>query len=189
MSQKFVSTISLGPYSPAACGLPYEQDIQQVGERYTFRYNGECSSWLYSARTGYKYCASPAIDLPSEIGDAPEFEGMEEGPEDMASLIERGEVIYTQYCQVCHQADGKGSAAFPPLAGSGDYYGSAQNHAKIIVHGLNGEIVVQGVTYNGAMAPHGHLTDYDIAAVATFERNSWGNEDGIVLPTDVAAVR
>jgi cytochrome c oxidase subunit 2 len=39
------------------------------------------------------------------------------------------------------------------------------------------------------MAPHGHLTDYDIASVATYERHSWGNNDGIVLPTDVAAVR
>jgi mono/diheme cytochrome c family protein len=79
---------------------------------------------------------------------------------------------------------------FPPLAGSGDYYGDAQNHAKIIVHGLQGLIVVQGQEYNGVMAEHGSkLTDYDIAAVATYERNSWGNADGIVVPADVAAVR
>ena len=115
---------------------------------------------------------------------------MEEGPTDMASLKERGEVIYNQFCKTCHQADGNGTpGAFPPLAGSGDYYGDAQNHARIIIEGLSGPIEVQGQSYNGIMVPHDHLTDYDIAAVATFERNSWGNADGIVLPEDVAAAR
>jgi len=57
------------------------------------------------------------------------------------------------------------------------------------VHGLQGEIVVLGTTYNSAMPPQGTLSDYDIAAVATYERHSWGNNDGIVLPADVAAVR
>ena len=33
------------------------------------------------------------------------------------------------------------------------------------------------------------LNDIEIAAVATYERNSWGNDDGIVTPEDVAAVR
>ena len=48
---------------------------------------------------------------------------------------------------------------------------------------------MQGVAYNGAMPPQGALSDYDIAAVATYERHSWGNNDGIVLPDDVKAVR
>jgi mono/diheme cytochrome c family protein len=81
------------------------------------------------------------------------------------------------------------AGAFPPLAGSGGYYGSPENHARIIVHGLQGSIVVQGVTYNGAMPAQGQLSDYDIAAVATYERSSWGNNDGIVMPEDVARVR
>ena len=191
MSHKFVSAISIAALSVlTACGLPYEQDIAEVGERYTFRYNGECSSWLYSSQTGFRYCASPAISFPTASGAGPAFEGMEEGPTDMASLKERGEVIYNQFCKTCHQADGNGTpGAFPPLAGSGDYYGDAQNHARIIIEGLSGPIEVQGQSYNGIMVPHDHLTDYDIAAVATFERNSWGNADGIVLPEDVAAAR
>ena len=102
----------------------------------------------------------------------------------------RGEVVYGQVCAACHQGTGLGVAgAFPPLAGAGEYYGDPQNHARIIVHGLQGEIVVLGTTYNGAMPPQGSLSDYDIAAVATYERHSWGNNDGIVLPDDVKAVR
>jgi cytochrome c oxidase subunit 2 len=32
-------------------------------------------------------------------------------------------------------------------------------------------------------------SDNDVAAVATYERSSWGNNAGVVLPADVAAVR
>jgi mono/diheme cytochrome c family protein len=191
MSHKSVTTLAIAALSfTTACSLPFVLDAEEVGERDTFRYKGECTSWLVSAKTGYKYCASPAIDFPAGAVSGPEFEGMDDGPTDLAALTERGEVIYDQYCKTCHQAEGQGTAgAFPPLAGSGEFYGDAQNHAKIIVFGLNGPIEVQGVSFNGAMAPHGHLTDYDIASVATYERHSWGNNDGIVLPTDVAAVR
>ena len=68
--------------------------------------------------------------------------------------------------------------------------GDAANHARIIVHGLSGPIEVQGVAYNGSMPPQGgQLSDYDIAAVATYERHAWGNNDGIVTPDVVASVR
>jgi nitrite reductase (NO-forming) len=192
MSQHFGSVIALTTVLfSVACGLPYEQDVQEVADRYAFRHKEDCQSWLYSAQTGFRYCASPPVVLATIEDDAPGFEGMDDGPTDLASLSERGEVVYAQLCSTCHQAEGQGMAGqFPPLAGSGDYYGDAQNHAKIIVHGLQGLIVVQGQEYNGVMAEHGSkLTDYDIAAVATYERNSWGNADGIVVPADVAAVR
>jgi mono/diheme cytochrome c family protein len=62
--------------------------------------------------------------------------------------------------------------------------------ANIIVHGLAGEIVVQGKTYNGAMPAQGALlSDYEIAAAATYVRGSWGNDDGMVLPDVVKAAR
>ena len=192
MSLHFSSLIAMASILfSAGCSLPYEQDAPAVAERYAFRHKTECQSWLYSAQTGFRYCASPPVELAPLEDDSPGFEGMDDGPTDLAALSERGEVVYAQLCSTCHQAEGEGMAGqFPPLAGSGDYYGDAQNHAKIIVHGLQGPIVVQGQEYNGVMAEHGSkLSDYDIAAVATYERNSWGNADGIVLPADVAAVR
>lgn len=102
----------------------------------------------------------------------------------------RGADVYAKICAPCHQATGKGiPGAFPPLAGSGAFYGSPQKHAGIIINGLSGPITVQGQAFNGAMPPQGSLSDLDIAAVATYVRNSWGNADGIVTPADVAAAR
>lgn len=182
---------------PLLAGCPqrsFEADPPEIQQRYAHKIPDEqCTSWLRSHVTGYLYCASPdvAVDVPLYLGptslEEPEPEPTET---DLATLMDYGEGVYDANCAACHQANGQGVAgAFPPLAGSGDYYGDAKNHARIIVHGLAGEIVVQGVTWNGVMAPWGQLSDYAIAAVATYERNSWGNDDGIVLPEDVAAVR
>ena len=104
--------------------------------------------------------------------------------------MKRGGEVYGKICAPCHQATGQGiPGAFPPLAGSGEFYGSPKKQAGIIINGLSGEITVQGKTYNGAMPPQGSLSNEDIAAVATYVRNSWGNNDGIVTPADVASAR
>lgn len=175
---------------------PYDHDPIEIASRYQFKYPEQCSAWLRSPKTHYLYCSSPAFtvvaDLPKPAAAAGGGGGApaKDGPTDQASLVANGEKVYTQVCQACHGPDGKGTpGAFPPLAGSGGYYGDAKNHASIIVKGLNGAITVQGVEFNGAMPPQGHLSDYEIASVATYERNSWGNADGVVLPEDVAAVR
>ena len=188
--------LALMTLSVGCMTLPVMRDAPEVAERYKTRHQGECSSWLTSHTTGYKYCASPAFEVPFRSGyadsDGPAVrEQITDGPTDLASLQATGEVLYGEICVACHQADGNGlPGAFPPLAGAGEYYGDAQNQASIIINGLSGEIVVLGETYNGVMPPQGALlTDYEIAAVATYVRNAWGNDDGIVLPEDVAAAR
>jgi mono/diheme cytochrome c family protein len=167
-------------------------DRPAVAEHYQFRHRGTCNAWVKSRQTGYMYCSSPAIPR-EEVATAAAraVPTLKDGPTDTASLQAHGEKVYASTCQACHQADGKGMAGtFPPLAGSGAFYGDAQNHARIIVHGLSGEIEVQGQKFNGSMPPQGGtFTDYDVAAVATYERLAWGNSDGPVLPADVAAVR
>ena len=41
-----------------------------------------------------------------------------------------------------------------------------------------------------AMAPFKHLSDVDIAAVVTYERNAWNNKTGdMVSPEEVKAAR
>jgi mono/diheme cytochrome c family protein len=170
---------------------PYEQDPLPVNARYAMKYKEPCSSWLRSPLTGYHYCASPPFTV--QVGGKPAevMTSLASGPTDEASLKAHGEHVYKHVCSTCHQPTGMGLAgSFPPLAGSGEYYGDARNHARIIVHGLTGPIQVQGVQWSATMPPQGGaLSDYDIAAVATFERLSWGNNDGIVMPEDVAAVR
>ena len=111
-----------------------------------------------------------------------------------AFLMKKGEEVYTSStlaCQTCHGADGKGTPpAFPPLVGQKDMMGDCVNHAAIVIYGLQGEIVVDGQTYNGVMTPQGDmLDDLQIAAVATYERNTWGNAFGDCTPVDVAKAR
>jgi mono/diheme cytochrome c family protein len=113
-----------------------------------------------------------------------------DGPADADSLRAHGEGVYAAVCAACHQANGEGLAGvFPPLKGAGGFYGDPANHAGIIKKGLSGEIEVLGVKYTGAMPPQSQLTDYDVAAVATYERLSWGNSDGPVTPDVVASIQ
>ena len=189
-----LSLILLGAVCGASACLPTGRDVPEIAERYPHRNRSECTSWLTSHVTGYTYCASPAFAVTSVKYDDPSAGGtaeeMDETMLDLAGLSTNGEVVYDRVCKACHQANGQGMpGAFPPLAGAGEYYGDAQNHARIVVHGLSGEIVVKGETYNGVMPAQGMLSDYEIAAVLTYVRHAWGNNDGMVLPADVAAVR
>jgi mono/diheme cytochrome c family protein len=179
--------------SAVAC-RSFEHDPVEVVSRYSNRIAGNCPSYLHSSVTGIRYCASPPVKVaytPPKSAIAPVVEApIDVTKVDQASLMARGEKVYGDTCSTCHGVDGKGIAgAFPPLAGSGAFYGDARNHATIVVNGLSGTITVQGVEYTGAMPPQSALSDYDLAAAMTYERNSWGNADGIVLPDDVKAVR
>lgn len=124
------------------------------------------------------------------LADAVAAKGSDD--EKKAFLIQEGEALYANNCQACHQANGQGvEGVFPPLAAS-DYegYQTPEGHAKIVLNGLNGKIVVNGVEYNGAMQAYaGLLTDAQISAIITYERNSWGNDDGWIKPSEVAALR
>jgi mono/diheme cytochrome c family protein len=103
-----------------------------------------------------------------------------------------GETLYQNTCAVCHQNDGQGMAgAYPPLAGS--HYTNAASPNRmiaIILKGLTGPITVKDVEYNGIMAAHeALLSDEEIAAIATYERSSWGNTGSAVTAAQVAEVR
>jgi mono/diheme cytochrome c family protein len=114
-----------------------------------------------------------------------------------AELIKQGEKVFKTggkgglACITCHQENGMGTpGSFPPLVGSKDWMGDCTHHAGLVVHGLQGEIEVAGAKYNNVMTPQGTLlTDLEIAAAITYERNSWGNDYGVCLPADVVAAR
>jgi nitrite reductase (NO-forming) len=103
--------------------------------------------------------------------------------------ITQGKAIFASTCQACHQADGKGiEKAFPPLAGS-DYFASNPSLVtKTIIHGLSGKITVNGKVFDGVM-PKQTLSDAQIASVATYVLNNFGNKGGEVSPADVAKQR
>jgi cytochrome c oxidase subunit 2 len=98
---------------------------------------------------------------------------------DQQELAARGEKVYAANCVACHQTNGRGAPpAFPPLAGSKIVNGPKEGHIDIV---LNGKA-------NTAMQPFGkQLSDTDIAAVISYERNSFGNKAGIVQPAEVRA--
>jgi cytochrome c oxidase subunit 2 len=96
-------------------------------------------------------------------------------------LIKRGEQVYNTSCAACHQPTGTGiPGVFPALANSKIATGPAADHINIVLHGKAGT----------AMQAFGQqLNDADLAAVITYERNSWGNAASVVQPADVKAAR
>ena len=101
--------------------------------------------------------------------------------------VARGRLVYNDFCITCHMASGEGVAnVFPPLANS-DYLKNNQLESlKGIKYGQNGKIVVNGKTYNGAMAALG-LADDEVADVMNYINNSWGNKYGKLITEEEVA--
>ena len=97
-------------------------------------------------------------------------------------LMAKGEEVFKANCASCHMIDGKGvPGTFPALAGSpiADKPEGLPEHISRVLHGKT------------LMPPFGEqLTDAEIAAVITYERNSFGNDTGdVVQPKDIKAAR
>ena len=92
-----------------------------------------------------------------------------------------GEKVYANNCVACHQANGMGNPpAFPALSGSKMVSGPKEAQLNRVLNGKKGT----------AMASFRHLSDTDIAAVITYERNSWANKTGdMVTPSEAKAAR
>ncbi|MFC4097941.1 c-type cytochrome [Euzebyella saccharophila] len=108
---------------------------------------------------------------------------------DLEESMLRGEMVYMDFCVTCHLEDGKGVAnTFPPLAQSDYLKNNREASIRGIKYGQQGEMVVNGVTYNNVMAPMG-LDDSEIADVMNYILNSWGNwSDHFVTTDEVARV-
>ncbi len=108
--------------------------------------------------------------------------GAQEGEWTMEQLMARGKEVYNTHCVSCHQADGSGiPGTFPAIAGSEIAKGDIDTHIEIVLEG------------KGAMPGYGqdkNISDEDLAAVITYERNAFGNDTGdMVKPEDIADVR
>jgi len=100
----------------------------------------------------------------------------------MKELMTKGETVYKAQCLMCHQANGEGlKGAFPALANS-----------PIATKSENRLVHIQRILYGRKLMPvfGEQLSDLDIAAVVTYERNAWGNNTGdIVQPKEIAEAR
>ena len=98
-------------------------------------------------------------------------------------LIERGEKVFQANCAACHQANGMGiPGTFPALNGSKVATGPIAAHINIVLHGGRPGTAMVGFA--------DRLSDAEIAAVVTYERNAWNNKMGdAAQPADIAAAR
>ncbi len=95
--------------------------------------------------------------------------------------MKRGAALYAAFCIQCHMADGTGVAGtFPPLAAADYLNKNTVASIKAVKYGLQGEIVVNGETYNNAMPKPG-LYDDEVADVMNYILNSWGNTHAEVI--------
>ncbi len=96
----------------------------------------------------------------------------------MEELMARGEGVHNRSCAACHQTSGEGiPGVFPAIKGGSYALGPVENHMDMVVNGRPGT----------AMQAFGaQLSEVDIAAVITYQRNAWGNNTGdVVQPVDV----
>jgi mono/diheme cytochrome c family protein len=94
-----------------------------------------------------------------------------------------GKQVFGVNCAACHQATGKGLAGvFPPLDGSEWVVGDARTLANILLHGVSGELLVMGNTYNGVMPAFKQLGNAELAAVTSYIRSEWSNSAPALTP-------
>ncbi len=98
-----------------------------------------------------------------------------------AELMMRGGKVYGQ-CAACHGATGQGvPGMFPAISGGKIATGPLADHL---------DIVMNGKPDTAMQAFAAQLNDVDIAAVVTYQRNTFGNNIGdVVQPSDVKALR
>jgi len=97
-------------------------------------------------------------------------------------LVPMGEGVFVEHCATCHERDGQGQGSkYPALAGSEIATGEIEDHLNRV---MNGKVD----TEMQAWAPQ--LSDLEIAAVMTYERNAWSNNTGqIIQPMTVYTAR
>lgn len=97
-------------------------------------------------------------------------------------LMTIGEKVYVDRCAVCHQVSGAGiPGAFPAITGSKIATGDIDTHIDVVVNGRAGTAM---------QAFANQLSDKEIAAVVTYQRNGLGNSTGdVVQASDVNAFK
>ena len=149
--------------------------IKSTGSENKRVYSGKTSEGIYLPEGGaIQEIGEPAIVVKAK---------------NKSQKIAFGKMVYEQNCLACHQAKGQGiENAFPPLSKS-DFLNSDKNRAiKVILNGLDGEVIVNGKTYNSTM-PAQRLSSADIANVLTYIYNSWGNSGASISEKEVERLK
>ena len=104
--------------------------------------------------------------------------------------IKAGKELFMGTCSTCHQGNGEGMAGvFPPLAASDYIKADPTSVPRVILHGMQGKVTVNGTDYDSIMPPMNQLTDDEVANISTYVLNSWNNPGGKVSKEEVAKIR
>ena len=104
--------------------------------------------------------------------------------------VNAGQALFAGTCSTCHQDNGAGlPGVFPPLAKADYIAADPKRVPQIILHGLQGPVTVNGTDYDSLMPPMNQLTDDEVANIATYVLNSWGNPGGRVTKAEAAEIR
>jgi cytochrome c oxidase subunit 2 len=100
----------------------------------------------------------------------------------MDELMDKGKTVYASACAACHGPTGAGvPPVFPAMTNSPIALGDIAAHIDIVLNGKTGTAM---------QAFKAQLSDVDIAAVVTYERNSFGNSVGdMVQPSTIKSLR
>jgi len=96
-----------------------------------------------------------------------------------AAFMDLGARVYSRHCAVCHGDEGNQALASHTAILDG--YRRLNDASRTV------RAIVNGRGYMPAAGAD--LTDEEVAAVATFVRNSWSNDHGLVSLEEVEAVR
>lgn len=141
--------------------------------------NHERSSW---GNAGGEVTAEDVERMREALG-LPPFPAGAATPISSDLLRTEGQRLY-QACATCHGADGKGLDIVPTLAGSSFVTGNPANLISILDNGRDTP------QWPGKKTPMGRsMPDYQLAALLSYIRNSFGNEADDVQPHDVARIR
>jgi len=153
--------------------------LKVEGEENKKVYSGTTQEGIYLPEGG------TIQNMPNENGGAKKAVVAKTVPEQIKS----GKELFGRTCFACHQSEGQGVPnAFPPLAKSDFLNANPDRAIGAVLHGLSGEITVNGKKFNNVMTSQ-NLTDEEIADVLTYVYNSWGNNKTTVTPQMVKAVR
>ncbi|MFZ4537355.1 cytochrome c oxidase subunit II [Propionivibrio sp.] len=106
-------------------------------------------------------------------------------------LMAAGKGVYEKQCVVCHQPNGQGMPpAFPALTGSKIVTGALLSPEGKLLKDSHVDRVMNGKDGTAMQAFKNTLSDSELAAVITFERNALGNAQGdLIQPAQIKALR
>lgn len=97
----------------------------------------------------------------------------------------KGKALYEEHCGTCHQADGGGVPMLQPeLIGKPRANGPIGGVIDMILFGSDA-IKPTDEDYSNEMPSFAHLSDKDIALIATYVRTHFDNNGGLVTSDDV----